>query len=254
MGSGWLGLPLAKTLEEKKYVVNASTTSSNRLSELSTIKVNPFLVNIGSLKANIQTFLQAEILIINIPVKNIDYFISLIKAIKSSGIKKVIFVSSTSVYGNINRTLSESDGLESPDSPLFKIETVFKQCKKFETTIIRFGGLIGYSRNPAKFFSPNKPIHNPDSPVNLIHRDDCIGIIIQIIKQQVWGESFNCCADTHPTKKQFYTYVSKATGFPVPIFIEPINPSFKIIDNKKVKEELSYKFVHPDLMDLPFSI
>ena len=232
--------------------VKASTTSESRLPELSSIKVEPFIVDIERLSSNLQTFLQANILIINIPSKNIEGFIELLKEIENSEIEKVLFVSSTSVYENKNKTISESDGEESIQSPLLTIEDLFRNSNKIRTTIIRFGGLIGYSRNPGKFFSQGRIIRNPDSNVNLIHRDDCIGIISQIVEQEVWGEVFNCCADTHPTKRDFYTQAAKSTGFPVPRFEDSSSISFKIISNKKVKQQLNYKFLYDDLMNIKF--
>ncbi len=123
-----------------------------------------------------------------------------------------------------------------------------------KTTIVRFGGLIGYSRNPGKFFSKGGIVHNPDSNVNLIHRDDCIEIISQIVEKEVWGEVFNCCADTHPTKREFYTQAAKSIGFPVPKFEDSGFASFKIISNQKVKRILNYEFLHPDLMKIKFDI
>lgn len=246
-------MPLSEYFVKKGYSIKSSTTSAVRLSELSAIKIKPFVINIGSLSTNIQTFLQAEILIINIPVKNRDYFESLLKEIEKSKIKKVLFVSSTSVYGDENCVISESDGLESTESPLFKIETLLSNSRKFKITVLRFGGLIGYSRNPGKFFSQGKLVQNPDANVNLIHRDDCIGIIGQIIEQQIWGQEFNCCADTHPTKRQFYTKVSNAIGFPAPNFVNSKNKLFKVISNTKVKTVLNYEFLHKDLMDITFT-
>ncbi|MEE9337355.1 MAG: hypothetical protein V3U87_04680 [Methylococcaceae bacterium] len=220
---------------------------------MSAINANPFVINIGSLSTNIQTFLQAEILIINIPVKNIGFFESLLKEIEKSKIKKVLFVSSTSVYKDENCVISESDGLESAESPLYKIETLLRDSKKFKITVVRFGGLIGYNRNPGKFFSKGKLVQNPDANVNLIHRDDCIGIIGQIIEQQVWGQVFNCCTDTHPTKRQFYTKVSNDIGFPVPNFVNSKENLFKVISNTKVKTVLNYEFSHKNLMDMIFT-
>jgi nucleoside-diphosphate-sugar epimerase len=218
-------------------LVKASTTSESRFQELSSIKAEPFLVDIERLSSDLQTFLQANILIINIPSKNIEGFIKLLKEIEKSDIEKVLFVSSTSVYENKNKTILESDGEESTLSPLLTIENLFRSSNKIRTTIVRFGGLIGYSRNPGKFFSKGRIIRNPESNVNLIHRDDCIGIISQIVEQDVWGEVFNCCADTHPTKRDFYTQAAKSTGFPVP---------------KKVKQQLNYKFLYADLMNIKF--
>ena len=232
--------------------VKASTTSESRLSELTSVKAEPFIVDIERLSSSIQTFLQANVLIINIPSKNTDGFENLIKEIEKHEIEKVLFVSSTSVYENKNKTISESDGEESTISPLLIIENMFRNSCKIKTTIVRFGGLIGYIRNPAMFFRNGRLVHNPDSNVNLIHRDDCIEIISQIVEQEVWGEVFNCCADTHPTKRQFYTKAAKSIGVPAPKFVNEGAKSFKIISNQKVKRILNYEFLHPDLMKIKF--
>jgi len=232
--------------------VKISTTSGSRLSALASIKAEPFIIDIEGLSSNIQTFLQANVLIINIPSKNIDGFRNLIKEIEKSEIEKVLFVSSTSVYTNNNKAISESDEEESTLSPLLAIENLFRNSGNIKTTIVRFGGLIGYSRNPGLFFSKERRVHNPDSNVNLIHRDDCIEIISQILEQEVWGEVFNCCADTHPTKREFYTQAAKSAGAPAPEFVESSAKSFKIISNQKVKQILNYEFLHPDLMKIEF--
>ncbi len=252
LGSGWLGLPLAGHLVLKGNHVKASKTSERQLAELAAISVEPFIIDISRLSSNIQTFLKANILIINVPSKNADDFATLIQEIEQSEIKEVIFVSSTSVYEDNNKTVTESDGVESKQSPLVTIENLFRKSSKFKTTIVRFGGLIGYSRNPGKFFIDGRPVHNPDSNVNLIHRDDCIEIISRIIEQGVWGETFNCCADTHPTKKEFYTQAAESIGAAAPVFVDSDIKTFKIISNQKVKHFLNYEFLHPDLMKIVF--
>ncbi len=232
--------------------VKASTTSESRLQELTSIKVEPFVIDIERLSGNIQTFLQSNILIINIPSKNINGFGDLIEKIEKSEIEKILFVSSTSVYEDRNKTISESDGDESALSPLLTIENLFRDIGKIKTTIVRFGGLIGYSRNPGKFFRKGRLVHNPDSNVNLIHRDDCIEIISRIVEKEVWGEVFNCCADTHPTKREFYTQAAESIGVPAPEFADSGATSFKIISSQKVKQILNYQFLHADLMKIKF--
>ncbi|MBU0476026.1 MAG: SDR family NAD(P)-dependent oxidoreductase [Bacteroidetes bacterium] len=252
LGSGWLGFPLAEYLILQGNYVNISTTSEKRIPELALLNAKPFKININSLSNNIQKFLESDILIINIPSKDIDGFIKLLDEIEISQIEKVIFISSTSVYEDCNKTIIESDGMEMQTHPLIVIENIFRNSNKFKTTILRFGGLIGYTRHPGRFFANGSTIANPNSFVNLIHRDDCIGIINQIILQEVWDETFNCCADTHPTKREFYTQVIKSIGFPEPKFVDSSSNSFKIISNSKVKERLNYVFLHPDLMKIDF--
>ncbi|WP_237132346.1 NAD(P)-binding domain-containing protein [Pseudohongiella sp. O18] len=253
LGSGWLGLPLAQHFLQAGYTVNASTTSDSRVADIESIGANPFIVDIDSFAQSIENFLKANILIINIPSKNIDGFSQLLHEIEKSDIENVLFVSSTSVYQETNTTITESDGVESVQSPLLNIENLFRSSGKFKTTIVRFGGLIGYSRKPGMFFRKGKSVRNADSNVNLIHHDDCIGIINGIIEQEVWGDVFNCCADTHPTKREFYTLAAESIGRPAPEFESQDTRSFKIISNQKVKRVLGYTFKYPDLMNIEFN-
>lgn len=243
---------MAEQLVSKGYHVKASTTLESRLPKLKSIDVEPFIIDIGKLQSNIQTFLQTNVLVINIPSKNTYSFSILAKELEKSKVEKVVFVSSTSVYKNSNKIISESDSAESTEHPLLKIENLIRNIDSIQTTVVRFGGLIGYSRNPGKFFVKERVVHNSDSPVNLIHRDDCIEIICQIIEQEAWGNVFNCCADTHPTKKEFFTQAINSIGNEIPEFTKSKTKSFKIISNQKVKQFLNYEFLHSDLMKIKF--
>jgi nucleoside-diphosphate-sugar epimerase len=253
LGSGWLGLPLAERFVARGYRVKASTRSENRLHALSAAQAEPFILDLGELPGNVQDFLRSKVLIINIPSKDIDGFKRLIKEIEHCEIESVLFVSSTSVYENTNTTITESDGAESTHHPLLIIENLFRESNKFETTILRFGGLIGYIRHPGRFFRGNKIVSDPDSGVNLIHRDDCINIIEKIVANETWDEVFNGCADSHPTKREFYTQAARLLGAPAPVFAESDEKSFKLISNEKLKRVLDYSFVYPDLMAIRYT-
>lgn len=253
LGSGWLGLSLARYFISLGHRVKASTRSATRIAELRSVGAEPCIVDIDALTDDIQDFLQATILIVNIPSKNLAGFRKLIEAIERSEIENVLFVSSTSVYENSNKTVTEADVGLFAQNRLLDIETLFSNCAGIKTTIVRFGGLIGYSRQPGRFFGSGKFVRNPESPVNLIHRDDCVGIIGRIIELGAWGEVFNCCADTHPTKREFYTRAAKSIGRMVPEFADSDAMSFKIVSNQKVKRALNYEFVHPDLMSIEFN-
>ncbi len=230
--------------------VKASTRSASRIPEIATLKAEPFIVDIANINDDIQQFLTSEILVINITSKDLDDFAKLLGAIEQSEIKKVLFVSSTSVYDKTNTTISEADACESDDSPIFKIEKLLSSNKYIESTMIRFAGLIGYTRKPGGFFASGKTVKDPDAFVNLIHRDDCIAIIMKIIEQEIWNEVFNCCADTHPTKREFYSKAALAIGNKIPEFEKTASTSFKIISNQKIKERLNYQFIYADLMQM----
>lgn len=248
LGCGWLGEPLAHYLLEKGFSVKGSTTSEEKLNRLKSKGIDGFQLQLEFLDDTVHSFLNADILVVNIPSKNTDGFKKLISFIEKSTLKKVLFVSSTSVYCDNNAIISEDTTDCFSESPLLEIEKMFQQNHHFKTTILRFGGLFGYNRKPGNFFSSGRLVSQPDAPVNMIHRDDCVEIIHQIIKQDIWNETFNACADLHPTKRIFYTKATEIVGNPIPTFIENESLSFKIISNDKIKKCLNYSFKYSDIL------
>lgn len=249
LGSGWLGLPLAEHFIQQGYVVKASTRSIERSKDIEAIGAKSFVVDIDQSLAEIGEFFDSDILLVNITSKNIEGYYRLINEIEKALVRKVIYVSSTSVYQNTNSIVTEGECAENEANPFYQIENLFRSNEYFQTTVIRFAGLIGYSRHPGRFFGDRK-IPQPEAPVNLIHRDDCIAIIDGIVKQEVWGEVFNACADTHPSKREFYSYARKSLGVAPPEFDEPNGTGYKIISNEKIKQALGYDFIHADLINL----
>lgn len=249
LGSGWLGHPLAQHFSAVGYQVNLSTRSPEKIQQLKQPSISPYLVDIDALR-DCSAFLEADILIINITSKNRVGFEQIIAQINQSPIKNVVFVSSSSVYQNLNREVTEDEGAENSESVLWQIEQLFRRQTCFQTTICRFSGLIDNRRHPGRFFREGKIVQQADAPVNLIHLDDCLGILDAIIAQRAWGEVFNGCADSHPTKRQFYSYARALLGESPPVF-EQFQPlSFKIVSNTKVKNQLNYVLQHPDLMNI----
>ncbi len=264
LGCGWLGLPLAKKLVEMGYIVKGSTQTPKKLALLHKYKIDPFLIEVQKkIKGNnLQHFFKSGILIINIPPgrKRRDVarshprqIAAIIEKALLHGTKRILFVSSTSVYGNVNRVVTESDEPRpetASGAALVTVEDLLLRQPDLETTIVRFGGLVGEDRQAGRFLAGKKDVKNGDAPVNMIHQEDCIGVLTQIIEQESWGDIFNACADEHPTRKAFYTAQAAKQGFEAPHFSETealIN--FKEVSNYKVKKVLSYEFKHADPMN-----
>jgi nucleoside-diphosphate-sugar epimerase len=245
LGSGWLGKSLAISLLEKGFTVKGSTTSEDKLDVLKLHTIDSYIVNITSFE-EFDAFLKADILIVAITSKDIDGFKNLIPQIENSSIQKVIFISSTSVYGRLNKVMTEEDAVL--NTPLSEIEGLFRANSLFETTIIRFAGLYGDERHPSNWFKNGRKIPQPNGFVNMIHKEDCIEIIHSIIDQNCWNETFNACSNHHPTRREFYTLAKLGANFEVPIFEEIEVYQWKIISSKKVQEFLNYTFIHDDLL------
>lgn len=254
LGCGWLGLPLGKVLAENCIKVKGSTTQSEKLDVIRTKGLVPHKLDMTN-PPEFSDFFQTDVLIITIPPSARQYttiIANIIKAIEANQIRKVIFISSTTVYPDLNREVTEADAqnMASPRSgiKLLEIEDLFRHSKSFSTTILRFGGLYGPGREPGRFIAGRRGIKGAAAPVNLIHLDDCIGVIKTILKKKIWGATFNACAPQHPSKKEFYSKACNELGLPLPQFV-PGPHTYKIVSSKKLVTALNYKFQHPDPME-----
>jgi len=268
LGCGWLGLPLAEALLKNGFSLKGSTTSSEKLSVIENLGIQPFWIVLESnnVSGDIETFLQgSKTLIIDIPPKlrgnSNENFVgkiaTLIPFIEKSKIENVLFVSSTSVYGDTSNALSVTEETKTcPETEsgrqLVAVEQLLQTNIHFKTTIIRFGGLIGEDRHPIRFLAGRKNLENPKAPINLIHQTDCIGIIMTIHRQAQndkweWNETFNAVAPFHPNREQYYTQKAIDLGLDLPEFNDE-SPTFgKTILSTKVENVLGYTFSKPNL-------
>ena len=259
LGCGWLGFPLAQKLLSTGHVVKGSTTSFDKMELMRSSGIDPYMLilNPDLRTKNIETFLESEFLIINIPPGRVEekvlyhtYQIKvLVTPIKNSSIEKIIYISSTSVYGDDCRRVSENDFVN-PVTEGGKAVKAAEELLKTEfssnLTIIRFGGLIGENRTPARILTRKNIFEDGNVPINLIHLNDCIGIISEVIIQDKFGEIFNGVCSKHLTKEEFYTKAAINSKIKIPIFKNSAKQNFKIVDNTKVKTELNYKFIFDD--------
>jgi nucleoside-diphosphate-sugar epimerase len=250
-------------------VVKGSTTSEGKLEVLKNAGILPFQIQLEAhqIIGTIEDFLkEIDVLIIDIPpglrreissleeMTFVNKIRTLIPFIEKSGIKKVIFVSSTSVYGDGFPIIEITEEKKpNPDTESGKqlaiVEALLQSNLNFKTTVIRFGGLLGDDRHPAKFLAGKTNVENPNAPVNLIQREDCIGIIESILKhfktskqQDNWGETFNAVAPQHPTRKAYYQNKAQILNLPLPTFVEDSESKGKMISSKKVETILGYSF------------
>jgi nucleoside-diphosphate-sugar epimerase len=254
LGTGWLGQPLAQQLKQTDYQLKLATRSSKRFAQLSAINNENVQIDLDSLTnyTEIMHFLDTDILVINITYKNLENYQRFVELIEQSNIKHVLFVSSTSVYKNTQSVVTESAEFEDENSVVLQIENVFRNGTNFTTTCVRMAGLVDARRHPARFFKSGKTVPQAAAPINLIHLDDCIGVLRAVIEQNAWGEVFNACSTTHPDKREFYSYVRRLVNEQPPTFDDETALHYKIVSNDKIKQQLAYKLIHPDLMQCDF--
>ncbi len=256
LGCGWLGFSLAKSCIAKGYRVHGSTTSEEKLTVLENAGISPFLVQLEEYrtKGNLTEFLKGtDTLVVNVPPKLrrnpkqnfIGKMELLHTALKKSSVQKLIFVSSTSVYGNIEGEVTE-ETIPTPASEsgkqLLASEHIFSDDTELKTTILRFGGLIDADRHPISMLSGKTGLSNGNSPINLIHKDDCIDIILTIIENDWWGEVFNGVYPLHPSKKEYYSQEAQKRGLPSPDYGDENLKKGKIVRSYNLINVKKYHF------------
>jgi nucleoside-diphosphate-sugar epimerase len=241
LGCGWLGKPLALAFLTKKLLVKGSTTSLEKIQTLEKDGIRAYQVAFKPEFAGDTAFFDSEILIINLPPKaktlgekfHLKQVENILK--ESENLQKIIFVSSTSVYPNIEKEMKEEDANQS--NFLFLAENqVIEFCKKNKKKylVIRFGGLMGYDRNPCKYFSAQTSADF--SRVNYIHQDDAVGAIVSLVEENIWDETFNILSPEHPSRAEIWANCSEISK----------GDFAKSRDSSKKISKSKYRFIFPD--------
>ncbi|GAB4035540.1 NAD(P)H-binding protein [Spirosoma gilvum] len=262
IGLGWLGMPLAERLLHEGFTVKGSTTSAEKAATLrekgitaSELQLNP--EPIGDLSA----LLNADTLVINIPPKagklGDDFhpvqIQHLVDAVKDSPVTHIIYVSSTSIYPELNREVVEEDvtAPEQSAAPgLMRAEQLVQTLSSDKdnsrvVTILRCGGLLGYDRMPGKYVA-GRTVDTGDVPVNYLHRDDAVGILTALIQNRVGG-TFNAVSPIHPTREAIYRRNCADFGYELPTFIKPPTPiPYKIISPANLLRSIQYTYRYAD--------
>ena len=253
IGCGWLGLPLGKRLVQEGHEVLGSTTQMEKFQAIHQAGISPVLMTLQPMPFGLEfnRLFETDCLIINIPpgkktqtpafyeeqVKYLKYLANQHKA------PRILFVSSTSYYPNTMSEINEETPYDLKQGSSEAIVQAEKQIKQVDgqLTILRCGGIMGGDRIPGKWFA-GKETPGPNTPINYIHRDDVIGIILQLLETQSSKlETLNLVCPHHPTRKEVYEAMAEKYDFQKPIWTMPdLNPH-KVVTSK-ISEMLDYSF------------
>jgi len=257
LGCGWLGVPLGIHLKNKGGVIRGSRTTDAGAAALNKNGIQGFKVHLrleGT--QGIDAFLdQLDTLIISIPPRRknpdgayVKKMQRLINALEETELKRIIFLSSTSVYGPTPNTYTE-ESLVSPETAAAKSLVESEQYiakTKIPSVIVRLGGLIGPDRNPV-FQLQNKIISNPKGRINFVHQDDAVNAIGELIEKDNLKGIFNLVCPHHPLRKDYYLHWSRKLKLPTPRFAQE-EANVRIVQGNKITEETSFNYTVNNLL------
>ena len=256
LGCGWLGIPLGQALIEHGYKVTGTTREKQHHARLLEVGIQPALLDLDDVKEDHLTVFDSDVLILAFPpgrsedveLRMQQRMETISDAVQAHGCRQIIMVSSTSVYAN-GGTVDETDE-RTPEKAsgraLRKAENVLRAIPGTDVTVVRAAGLIGGDRHPGRFLAGKRDIPGADASVNLVHREDVIGMILAILDQSAWGETFNAVAPAHPTRREYYSRAAEQLGLPPPEFRNEPPGESKTVLGDKVCGSLNYTYRVPD--------
>ncbi|MFT7216760.1 MAG: nucleoside-diphosphate-sugar epimerase [Paraglaciecola sp.] len=262
-GCGWLGQPLAQHLKHSGHSIVATRRSEKGLQALDELGYKGIIYNLGEPlnSSAVQPLFSCDLLILNIPPGrksiNPESFVmqmkDLVAQANSCGIKNIIFISTTSVYGKQTVQVTEQTNVQpNTDSGLAHIlieQSVFEYFEK-RGTVIRLAGLVGSGRHPAKFLAGRVDLKNGEQGVNLIHQQDVIRAIAQIIEKKIWGVTLHLAANEHPSREEYYRWAAVKLALPEPQFAPSGPLTGKFIDASWTLQKLGLKLLYPSPFDM----
>lgn len=257
IGSGWLGMPLAMSLADKNYRVTTTTTSEDKLQQSNRgVPIVQLNANDSFDTAVKVSAINPDCIIITIaPSRNHGHYLDALRNLadsaKTAGVKRIMFISSSSIWGNTQGLVTEQTPVNPQTSSAIamkEFELLLQQESSLETCALRLTGLFNEQRHPGRFLSGKVDVTNPDAPVNMIHQHDCIGLIHAILAQQNWQDVYIGCAPSHPTRREFYTHCATILGVIAPQFVVQGGDEQKCINAGATAAGVNYQYQYPDLM------
>jgi len=184
---------------------------------------------------------------------------------KTNHDKRLIFISTTAVYGNVKGEITETATV-APLTLSAKAHVAIEQHLHTQypgqACVLRLAGLVSADRHPVRSLvkraqTSNKPLDNPSQVVNLIHRVDVIAAISAIIDKHHFGTTLHLACPDHPTRERYYSWAAKQCGLPALSFnnqeVHSTAATGKIINAAATLQQLDLTLQAPSPYDM-FSV
>ncbi|MFZ7135445.1 SDR family oxidoreductase [Avibacterium avium] len=261
VGLGWLGLPLARHLKHLGWTVKGTKRTHDEVEQMRLMRFETYHLllepEINADPDDLSALLAVDSLVINIPPSqyffNVQDYVQGIKNLVNEalnhGVQHFIFISSSSVFPMQNGHFDETQ-IPQPDSEigqgLLEIEQWLAVLPNVDCDIIRFAGLVGADRHPVYSLANKQAVQQGNTPVNLVHIDDCARAIQLLLETPSGQRLYHLSAPHHPPKAQYYGQMAEKLGLIAPHFICSPDDPVRIVEGNKICQELDFVYQYPD--------
>lgn len=267
VGLGWLGMPLALSLSARGWQVTGSKTTLDGVEAARMCGIDGYQLQLTPELVcdsdDLDALLDADALVITLPARRTgdgdDFYLQAVQEIVDSAlahnIPRIIFTSSTSVYGETEGSVKETSPLEPVTASgrvLKELETWLHDLPGTSVDILRLAGLVGPERHPGRFLAGKTNVANGAHGVNLVHLEDVISAITLLLQAPKGGHIYNLCAPAHPTRAEFYSLMARQMNLDAPVFrTETQNGHGKLVDGNRICNELGFEYQYPNPLVMP---
>ena len=270
IGCGYVGVPLGRRLIQLGHEIWGVRRTAESASELSAHGIQPIAADISQAGA-LDNLAEPFDWVVNLvssdkggPEEYRQIYLegnrNVVAWARQRPLKKLIYSSSTSVYGQTDGSAVKESSPTEPATETSRIlleaeRTLLDAAPGVPGIVLRVAGIYGperghlfkqYLRNEAKI--PGRG----DRITNMIHRDDLVEVIIAALKNGRPGEIYNVADDEPVQLVHFYRWLSETLGKWMPPFVpEEEAPerkralTSKKIQNRKMKMELGAQLKYP---------
>ncbi|MHC6648398.1 NAD-dependent epimerase/dehydratase family protein [Alteromonas sp. HB246098] len=250
-GYGWLAGYVGNALAGKVNIIGTTRSQQKRLA-LKEQGVTAIEYALGDDTSVLCSHLQNATLLLNIPPgrrnTNLESFtenmLRLIDAALSADVAHIIFISTTSVYGDDTNNVLTEQSDTNPQTASAKAHVTIENhlmSKRDQTniSIVRLAGLVGPDRHPARSLS-GRQLDAGNKRINLVHVHDIVSALTSIICDKPLNDVIHLCSLSHPKRGIYYVDAANAMGIDTPHFSDTeAQPGGKVIDAAQSWERLN---------------
>jgi nucleoside-diphosphate-sugar epimerase len=269
VGCGYLGRRVGARWVEQGHEVFATTRSPERANELRRAGLRPVVADVTrpetlSALPPADTVLYAVGFDRSSGVSRHEVYAeglrAVLDALDPDVTRRVIFISSTGVYGDPGGEWVYEDSPCHPESEggqafLAGEQILGRHPLGERSTILRMAGIYGPDRVPkAEELRAGKPVAvAAGGSVNLIHVDDAAAAVLAA-EARAEPPRVYLISDGHPVeRREFYTHLAEVLGCGQPRFVEPLPEQRRIgrgggdkrVRNRRILQELGVQLTYP---------
>lgn len=187
---------------------------------------------------------------------------NLIAWLAETSLRKLVHASSTSVYGQTDGAGVTEESSAEPATEtgrlLIEAENLLRAAadgQGFPAVVLRVAGIYGPGRGHLlqQFVRDEARIGGDGSRlINMIHRDDVVGAIINALERGDAGRTYNVVDDEAVTQLAFFQWLATQLGKPLPPYASAAENAArkrgltnKRVANMRLREELGCRLKYP---------